>query len=113
MLQFLPINATGSGANVIIPGSNWPNRRIMVLNYCLVADTDVTIKWQSVGATTTDLSGELPLVSNGGIATSSSMSFGSNPIGLFQTKNGGDNLVLNLSLGAGVGGHICFFVLNG
>lgn len=112
MMKYLPIYATASGNNVILAGSTYPNRRVMVVAYTLLTDANVTIQWKS---NATDLSGPMPILASGGVATTSNFLSGGigGPIGLFQTVNGGDDLILNLSGAANVGGHISIFVLNG
>jgi hypothetical protein len=57
----------------------------------------------------------MPLLASGGIATTSNFLSGGvgSPIGLFKTVQSNDDLILNLSGAANVGGHISIFVFNG
>ena len=112
MMQYLPISVNSAGDNVILAGSLFPNRRFMVLAYTLLTDANVTITWKS---NSTAISGAMPILASGGISTTSNFLSGGigQPLGLFQTVNGNDDLILNLSGAANVGGHISIFVLNG
>ena len=112
MQHFAKIDLTSAGDNVIVSGSTYPNRRIAILNYTILSDSDVTVQWKS-GAS--DLSGPMTIAAKGGLAPTNSMIFsvGGGPLALFQTLNGGDDLILDLSGNAVVGGHLTYFVLNG
>ena len=61
------------------------------------------------------LTGPMPILASGGIATTSNFLSGGvgSPIGLFKTVQSNDDLILNLSGAANVGGHISIFVFNG
>lgn len=112
MLQFAKIDVSAGGDNVVVLGNRFPNRRIMVISYSIISDADVTVKWKS---NSTDLSGPMAIAAKGGITVTSNFVIGAGggPLGIFQTLNGEDDLVLNLSGAAAVGGHITYFVLNG
>jgi hypothetical protein len=107
MLHFAKIEAT-SGDNVIVAGSTYPNKQIRVLSYTVLSDADVSLTWKS---DTTGLSGAMPIAAKGGITATSNFLAPGGPLGLFQTKSGED-LVLNLSGTANVGGHLTYYVLN-
>ncbi len=111
MIKYLAINATSAGDNVILAGSVYPNRRYMVLAYTILTDANTTVTWKSDA---TDVSGPMPLLASGGVSCTSNFLTGSigQPLGLLQTLNGNDDLILNLSGAATVGGHITIFVLN-
>jgi hypothetical protein len=112
MMKYIPINATSSGDNVVLAGSVYPNMCYMVVSYTLLSDANVTITWKS---NSTALSGPMPILASGGIATTSNFLAGAigSPIGLFKTLQGDDDLILNLSGAANVGGHISIFVFGG
>lgn len=112
MLQFAPIVATSSGENVIVTGSTFPNRRIMVISYTLITDTNVGVTW--VSGATANLSGTMALDARGGLTVTSNFVIGAGggPLGIFQTLAAEDDLILDLSGGATIGGHITYFVLN-
>lgn len=100
-ILFAVINAASSGANTIVGAT--AGKKIKVLNYSLVADAPVTVKWQSG---VTDKSGAMSFGANGGISTP----FGSPSSGwLLETDLSG---ALNLNLGAAVGvrGHLSYFL---
>jgi hypothetical protein len=112
MMKYLPIYATASGDNVVLAGSVYPNMCFMVVSYTLLTDANVTIQWKS---NSTALSGPMPILASGGVATTSNFLSGGvgSPIGLFKTVQSNDDLILNLSGAANVGGHISIFVFNG
>lgn len=112
MMKYIPINATASGDNVVLAASVYPNMCYMVVSYTLLTDANVTIKFKSDA---TDLTGPMPILASGGIATTSNFLAGGtgSPIGLFKTLQANDDLILNLSGAANVGGHISIFVFNG
>lgn len=112
MMKYLSINATASGDNVVLAGSVYPNMCYMVVSYTLLSDANVTITWKSNSVA---LSGGMPILASGGIATTSNFLAGAigSPIGLFKTLQTNDDLVLNLSGAANVGGHISIFVFGG
>lgn len=112
MLQFAPIVATSAGENVIVTGSTYPNRRIMVISYTLVTDANVAVTW--VSGATANLSGTMALNARGGLTVTSNFVIGpgGGPLGIFQTLAAEDDLIINLSGTANVGGHITYFVLN-
>lgn len=112
MMKYIPINATSAGDNVVLAGSVYPNMCYMVVSYTLLTDANVTITWKS---DSTALSGPMPILASGGIATTSNFLAGAigSPIGLFKTLQSNDDLILNLSGAANVGGHISIFVFGG
>lgn len=111
MMKYAIINATSAGDNVIIPASAYPNRRFMVLAYTFLTDANVTVTWKS-GSTA--ISGPMPVLASGGVATTSNFLAGGTgqPVGLMVTANGNEDLILNLSGAANVGGHITVFVMS-
>jgi hypothetical protein len=111
MLKFAKIDVTASGDNIIVVGSTYPNRRIRILSFNLITDADVIVKFKS-GASG-DLTGPMPLAAYGGIATTSSYISNIQPIGQFETLASNDNLILNLSGAANIGGNIVYYVLTG
>lgn len=112
MMKYLPIYATASGDNVILAGSVYPGMCYMVVAYTLLTDANVTVTWKS---DSTALSGPMPILASGGVATTSNFLSGTvgSPIGLFKTVATSDDLILNLSGAANVGGHISIFVYGG
>lgn len=95
-VKFAPISASSNGDNTIV--SAVANKAIRVLSYVLMANGTVNAKWRS---DTTDISGLFYLVANTGAAP------GENQYGQFQTATG-EALVLNLSGGIAVGGHLSY-----
>jgi hypothetical protein len=112
MMKYLSINATSVGDNVVLSASVYPNMCYMVVSYTLLSDADVTITWKS-GSTA--LSGGMPILASGGVSATSNFLAGAigSPIGLFKTLQAGEDLILNLSGAANVGGHISIFVFGG
>lgn len=109
MLIFRPINATASGDNVILPGSVYGNKKVMVLSYVLISSAPCVVTWKS-GASTA-LSGGMSLQSSGGCSHTANYLAPGQPLGAFQT-NAGDDLILNVSGAATVGGHISLYVMT-
>lgn len=95
--KFAAIAASGSGDNTIVALVS--GKKIRVLNYVLVANGTVNVKWKS--STTTDKTGLAYLVANTGVASPHA------PTGLFETA-AGEALVLNLSAAIAVGGHLSY-----
>ena len=110
MIQYFPISATSSGDNIIVTGSAYPNRRIAILSYTVLTDTDVTIKW--VSGANGDISGEMPIAAKGGMSCTSNFMLAGGPIGLMRTIEAEDNIILNLSGAANVGGFITCYVVT-
>jgi len=100
-LLFTPLSATSSGDSTVV--SAVLGYTINVCSYVFVAAGDVSVKWRS---NTTDLSGAMPLIANGGISAPVS-SPGLGP--LFKTA-AGQALNINLSSAVLVAGHIGYFL---
>lgn len=96
--QFAPIVASAGGATTIVNAA--ATKQIRVLDYVLIANGTVNVKFQSHVAPT-DLTGLLPLVANTGASS------GFSPVGLFQTI-AGEALDINLSGAVAVGGHLVY-----
>lgn len=92
------IDTSSSGDNTLQAADT--NRRIRVYSYVIVAGGTVSVKWKSGS---TDLSGAMPLVANGGISAHSPGSAGAF-VPLLQTA-ANEALVLNLSGAVQVSGH--------
>lgn len=110
-LQFAKIDAS-AGDNVIVSGADFPQKRIRVLSYTVLGDTDCTLQWKSDGATTTDLSGVMPIAAKGGMHCTSNYLAPGGPMALLSTTNVEEDLVLNVSAGT-VGGFITYYAISG
>ena len=100
-LLFAPISVSSSGDSSVVVGV--AGYTINVCSYVFVAGGDVSVKWRS---NTTDLSGAMPLIANGGVSAPVS-SPGLGP--LFKTASG-ESLQLNLSGAVLVAGHLGYFL---
>lgn len=109
-LQFAKIEANASGDNVIVSGATFPQKRIRVLSYTILTDADVTVKWVS---NATDISGPMPLAATGGMHCTSNYLAGGGPMALMTTLEVEDDLILNLSGPAIVGGFITYYAISG
>jgi len=95
-VKFAVISESSSGDNEVVPAVS--GRMILVLNYTVMSNGTVSIKWRSA---TTDISGLLPLIANVGASPAFS------PVGHFRTAEG-EALNLNLSGAVAVGGHLAY-----
>jgi hypothetical protein len=95
---FATITANTTGATTIVAAV--ASKKILVLQYVLVATSAVNVKFQS-HVTPTDLTGLLYLGANTGVSSPYS------PVGLFQTVSG-EALDINLSGNIAVGGHLVY-----
>lgn len=109
MQKFAVINATSSGDNVIVAAV--PNQKIRVLAFTALTSVNTTIQWKS-GASV-DISGPLPILASGGMATSIGQlgTGGHGVFGLMETE-AGQALVLNLSGAATVGGMLTYYLIG-
>ena len=98
-VQFKSIANSASGDNTIVTAV--ASHQIRVLSVVLVASGAVNCKWESANSAT-PLSGPMNFAANGGYSMSSDY-------GLFETASGAA-LVLNLSSGVQVDGHISYIV---
>ena len=94
------INISSAGANVVIPAV--PGRSIIVLLYKIVCSGAVTVTWESSGGTVLD--GPCSFSGNGGESAPYSEH------GHFRTLRG-EGLVIDLSAGVQVGGHLLYGVI--
>lgn len=94
-VKYAPISVSSSGDTVVVNAVT--GKSIYVLGFWLTAGTATALQWKS-GATA--ISGIFSVASNGGVAVDSSF-------GLFKT-NVSENLVLNSSANAVVGGTIIY-----
>lgn len=93
------VNASSNGANTIVAAV--PGKVIRVLNYVLVCAGAVSVTWESELGTI--LGGPMPFAANGGAAPPR------DDDGHFDTV-AGEGLVLFLSGGVQVGGHVKYVV---
>lgn len=98
-LKFAKINASTSGNNQLVPAVS--GHQIRVMNYTLVGDDAVDVKFLSDGDSNTDLTGPMAIAAAGG-----GMSVDSQH-GLFETARG-EALMLNLSGAVEVNGHLAY-----
>lgn len=96
--KFAPITASSSGATTVVNAVT--SKKIRVLQYVVVANAAVNVKFQS-HTTPTDKTGLLYLAANGGVSSPYS------PVGLFETI-AGEALDINLSGSVSVGGHLTY-----
>lgn len=101
-IQFASIDITSLGDNTIVSADG--TRKIKVLSYHLVADAAVGVRWKS--GSSTNLSGAMSFAINGGIASAVT----SPAQGHLLETAVNQALVLNLSLGVGVRGHMSYFL---
>jgi hypothetical protein len=108
MQKFAKINATSAGSNTIVPAV--ANKKIRVLAFTALTDANVTIE---VLSNTTAISGPLPLLASGGMATSIGQlgTGGHGVFGLMETE-AGQALNLNLSTAANVGGFLTYYLIG-
>lgn len=104
-MKFTAISASSSGDNTVV--SAVTNKKIKVLNYTIIAATDVSVTWKS-GASTS-LSGAMPLTNNSGAAPSAGVATPAGLVPLFETASG-EALVLGLSSAVQVSGHLTYIV---
>ncbi len=95
--KFVAISAEAAGDNTLVAAV--PGKRLRVLKYTLLSSGFVGVKFRS-GATA-DLTGSMPLAANSGVGGAYC------PAGLFETATG-DPLVVNLSAGVGIAGHLTY-----
>jgi hypothetical protein len=93
------VNASSNGANTVIAAA--PGKVIRVLSYVLVCAGAVSCTWESDGGTI--LAGPMPFAANGGAAPPKDQD------GHFDTLSG-EGLVLFLSSGVQVGGHVKYLI---
>lgn len=94
------ISVNGAGDNTIVTAD--PTRKIKVVSYVIVANAAVSTTWKSGAGT--QKSGAMPLAQNGGVAIA-----GSADAPIIETAVNND-LVLNLSSGVQVSGHLRYFL---
>lgn len=99
-IKFASVDVASSGDNTIV--SSVASKRIVVLNYVLVASAANTVQWKS--ATAGAITGGMQLAANGGVSAESQF-------GMFATT-AGEALVLNLSAASSVDGHITYVELD-
>lgn len=97
---FAPVTASASGATTVVTGV--PGRKLRVMAANVIASNIVNVKWQTQTGPS-DLTGLAYLTTNGGYILAY------NPIGWFETVIG-DGLLINLSSGVPVGGHITYIL---
>jgi len=97
-LKHAIISHASSGDNTIVENTS-SEKRVVVLNYILVAAGAVTAQWQDEGA---NLSGAMALAANGGVSAT-----GSQEEPLMETAKGSD-LQLNLGGAVAVAGHLTY-----
>ena len=95
--KYAEIDVASAGDNTIVAAVT--GKKIRVLQYSLVCSDATTVQWKSSGGST--LSGDMSFAANGGISSAFS------PSGLFETV-AGEALVLNLSAGNPVSGHLVY-----
>lgn len=96
--SYAVISTSASGASTVV--SAVTSKKLRVLNYTLVANGAVNVKFQSSSGPT-DKTGLLYLAANGGVSSPDS------PRGLFETA-AGSSLNINLSGAVAVGGHLSY-----
>jgi len=94
--KYADIDVASAGDNTIVAAVT--GKKIRVLQYALVVSAATTVIWKSG---TTPITGDMPFAANGGISSPFS------PSGLFETS-AGEALVLNLSAGNPVSGHLVY-----
>lgn len=101
--KFAPIAASTSGDNEVVAAV--VGKRIRVLKYTIVAAGAVAAKFATAAGGATDLTGPMPMPANGGVGGAYC------PIGLFETE-AAEALVLNLSAGVAVAGHLTYIEVD-
>lgn len=102
-MEFAVINTASSGNNTLVAGVT--SRRIKVVNYVLVAAGALTIQFLD-GSTA--LTGAMSLITGVPLSSPSApVNFSNGQEALFQTSMG-NALVLALSAGTQVSGHLSF-----
>ena len=96
---FAPVSASGSGATTVVTGVPGKKLRVMAAN--VIASNTVNVKWQTQSGA--DLTGLAYVTQYSGYI------LGYCPIGWFETV-AGDDLLINLSSGVPVGGHITYIL---
>lgn len=96
LMATAPISASSSGDNTIVPAVT--GKKIVVKGVVVVAAGTVSVKWRSGS---TDKTGAVPLVANGGYVLPVST------VGWLETV-AGEALVLNLSGAVLAAGHIVY-----
>lgn len=102
---FAPVVASAGGPTTIVTFASLANAagmKIRVMAANVIASAPVNVKWQS-STGPLDLTGLAYLTANGGYILPY------NPIGWFQTL-AGDDLLVNLSGGTPIGGHITYIL---
>ena len=101
---FAAVVASAGGATTVVTNtqsSTDPRQKLRVMSANVIASNAVNVKWQtSSGA---DLTGLAYLAQNGGYILPY------NPLGWFETL-ALDNLLINLSVGNAIGGHITYIL---
>jgi hypothetical protein len=95
--KFAAIGTTAGGDTTLVAAV--PGKKLRVLKYTVVTSAAVGLKFRSSSGA--DLTGAMPLAANAGVGGAWC------PAGLFETL-AGDALVLNLSAGATVAGHLTY-----
>ena len=99
--KFAAIDASTNGDNTIVAAVS--GKKIRVLVYSLVCTLATTVRWKSGGAT--NKSGPMAFAANGGISVPYC------PVGHLETATTAD-LVLNLSAGNQVSGHLVYIEVS-
>ena len=94
------IDASASGDNTVVNAVS--GRKIKVLNYTVVVPSTVTLRWKSGAGGI--LSGPMSFGANGGVAAA----YAAPGDGWLIETTGDQALVLNLSAGVAVGGHLVY-----
>ena len=102
-ILFAAIDVQTLGDNTIVAAD--ATKKIKVLEYTVVAEGTVAVRWKSGAGTS--LSGAMPLVVNTGVTTGGGNAPGSH--WEFETAAATD-LILNLSGNTGVRGHLAYFL---
>lgn len=102
-ILFAPVNASSAGNNQIVAAV--AGQKTKVLNYVLVAGSNVTVAWISSGGVTSILTGSMTFYANGGISSAIGTPAGGH---LLETGSNAA-LILNLVSAVQVGGHISYY----
>lgn len=103
-MLYAKIDTATIGANTIIPGV--PGRNIRVVSYLLMAAGAVNVTW--VSGSSGNLSGALPMATGTVIPMTPGSPIGGTQTGVMETLTAGDALILNLSAGAQISGHLTY-----
>lgn len=106
-MNYVAINASSSGDNTIVSGVT--GKKIRVLNYLVMCGNDVTVTFKSGS---NSISGPLALAANGGVMAAAGTESGAGQVGLIQSTNQGEALILNLSAAFAVGGHLVYILVD-